>query len=119
MSVPQRQASFAKAMRRAMTNLNEGFGKRFGGDCLWKERISHGRCRLAPISSIFGRIGRRLIVEVDGNQHGDERPLREMRNGPPICDRKAIVCFDFHHDVITAIDSVLDTIAARLNGPHP
>ena len=80
---------------------------------------------IGPFITDFCCLSARLIVEVDGNQHGTDEAL--------VYDTKRTAVIESHgfrvrrfanHDVLRSLDSVLDTIAAAANpeaeeiGPH-
>ncbi|MGB8276453.1 MAG: endonuclease domain-containing protein [Methylovirgula sp.] len=80
---------------------------------------------LGPYIADFCSHGARLIIEVDGNQHGDEASItRDAVRMAYLASQGYRVLPFSNHDVITAIDSVLDTIAAAFErtptpGPSP
>ncbi len=58
----------------------------------------------------------KLVIEVDGNQHGDDQSIARdaIRTAQIEAQGYRVLRFS-NHDVVLAIDSVLDTIFAALN----
>ena len=104
----------ARTMRRAMT---EAEGR------LWRalrHRLStHHFRRQVPIGDYtvdFCCYGSRLVIEVDGNQHGFELQRLHDERRTMVLETQGFRVIRFsNHDVFRAIDSVLDTIFAHLD----
>ncbi len=113
------QAANAKRMRRDMTEPER---------LLWRairQRIpvegTHFR-RQVPVDRYivdFCAFGAKLIVEVDGNQHGTDEAIAHdgVRTARLEQLGYRVVRFS-NHDVMANIDSVLDTIFANLPAPE-
>ncbi|WP_255565048.1 endonuclease domain-containing protein [Methylovirgula sp. HY1] len=68
---------------------------------------------LGPYIADFCSHGAKLIIEVDGDQHGDDTSIARDAERTAYLNSLGYRVLRFsNHDVITAIDSVLDTIAA-------
>ena len=114
-SVPQRQAAFAKAMRREMTEAERKLWKVLR----WRLSIERTHFRrqvpLGPYIADFCSHGAKLVIEVDGNQHGDEASMTRDAARTAYLELQGYRVLRFaNHDVITVIESVLDTIAAEI-----
>jgi very-short-patch-repair endonuclease len=114
-NVPARQATFAKAMRREMTEPERKLWKAMR----WRLPVEGTHFRrqvpLGPYIADFCSYGARLIIEVDGNQHGDDTSItRDAARTAHLESQGYRVLRFSNHDVMVAIDSVLDTIAAAL-----
>ncbi len=114
--VPERQVQRAKLMRVTMTEPERK---------LWRamrQRIpmqrSHFR-RQVPIGPYIVdvcRLGERLVVEVDGNQHGsDEARQYDAVRTQFIASHGFRVLRFANEDVTLALESVLDAIAAAID----
>jgi very-short-patch-repair endonuclease len=118
--VSSRAVVNAKALRRDMTEPERR---------LWwhlRHRLpledSHFRRQVAigPFIADFCCLAARLIVEVDGNQHGfDEAVARDARRTSYLEGQGFRVLRFSNRDVMTEIDVVLDTIDAALAGATP
>ncbi|OBQ96384.1 DUF559 domain-containing protein [Mesorhizobium sp. AA23] len=116
--VPSRQRNNAKSMRRAMTDAELK---------LWNELRAHRltgmsfrrQVPIGPYIVDFACSAHRLIVEVDGSQHGDAEHLNrdEARSGYLAASGWTILRF-WNDDVIRDIDNVCQhiVIAAGLAG---
>ena len=75
--------------------------------------------RQVPIGAYvvdFACLKRRLIVEIDGSQHGmDEHRLRDQRRDDALAALDYRVLRFWNSAVREDIDGVMDTILARLN----
>ncbi|QXX73860.1 hypothetical protein MHY1_00661 [Methylovirgula sp. HY1] len=112
-SVPSRQVAFAKAMRREMTEPERKLWKALR----WRLAVNGTHFRrqvpLGPYIADFCSHGAKLIIEVDGDQHGDDTSIARDAERTAYLNSLGYRVLRFsNHDVITAIDSVLDTIAA-------
>ena len=113
--VPPRQLRRAKTMRANMTNAERK---------LWRglrDRLAihstHFR-RQVPIAGFIADFcchAARLVIEVDGNQHGtDEAKVFDAARTASIKAEGYSALRFSNRDVLTALDAVLDTIAAAL-----
>ena len=105
----------ARAMRRAMTEAETRLWR-----ALRRRMPTYHFRRQVPIDTFiadFCCYQARLVVEVDGNQHGfDGARARDARR-TAILESKGFRVIRFSNaDVYNAIDSVLDTILAHLEG---
>jgi very-short-patch-repair endonuclease len=120
MDVPARQASLAKTMRREMTEPERKLWKALR----WRLPIEgiHFRRQvsLGPYITDFCSHGAKLIIEVAGNQHGEDRAIARDAARTVYLNSLGYRVLRFsNRDVLVAIDSVLDTIATALDNPHP
>lgn len=118
--VSPRAASNAKRLRLRLTQPEKR---------LWwhlRHRLpvegSHFRRQVAIGSYVvdFCCLAARLIVEVDGNQHGFDGPLTYDARRTAYLDKQGFRVLRFSNfEVMRGIDVVLDTIAAALGGTTP
>jgi very-short-patch-repair endonuclease len=110
----------ARQLRKAMTESE----KRLWWHLRYRLPIegSHFRRQMAigPYVADFCCLTARLVVEVDGNQHGtDEAMAYDARRAAFLeCEGFRVLRFS-NADVMRDIESVLDTIYAALGGHHP
>ena len=102
---------------------------------LWQQlrllkELGHHFRRQVPIGPFvvdFADFGTRLVIEVDGGQHTEQRDA--ARTAYLVAQNFAIVRF-WNYDVLTNLDGVMETILARLKlgsfihapcaaAPHP
>jgi len=75
---------------------------------------------IGPYVVDFVHFGARLVIEVDGNQHGFEKQLiHDEKRDAYLAEAGFRVLRFSNHDVKTAIMTVVDTIFAALNVPPP
>jgi len=75
---------------------------------------------VGPYIADFIHLGSRLIVEVDGDQHGFEAQIRHDFERDRYLARQNFSVLRFsNRDVLTGIDSVLEAIAAALATATP
>ena len=104
----------AKAMRKAMTEPEKR---------LWwalRHRLPDFRFRrqfvIGPYIADFCCLSARLIIEVDGNQHGTDEALAFDARRTELIESHGFRVLRFsNHDVLRSLDFVLDTIAAAAN----
>ena len=71
---------------------------------------------IGPYIADFCCLPARLVVEVDGNQHGTDEALAFDARRTGLIESHDFRVFRFsNHDVLRSLDSVLDTIAAAAN----
>jgi very-short-patch-repair endonuclease len=113
------ERSRARALRHRMTEPEKRLWRHLR-QCLPLER-THFR-RQVPIEGYvvdFCCLGARLVVEVDGNQHGfDAAMQRDAARTQTLESRGYRVLRFSNREVMTAIDIVLDTILEAL-APAP
>jgi very-short-patch-repair endonuclease len=102
-------------MRREMTEAERKLWKALR----WRLSIERTHFRrqvsLGPYITDFCSHGAKLIVEVDGNQHGDEVTMTYDAARTAYLESQGYRVLRFaNHEVITTIESVLDTIAAAI-----
>ena len=118
-SVPLANRRFAKAMRAEMTEAEMRLWR-----YLRKPGIEGLRFRrqtpVGPYIVDFFCPAHRLIVEVDGEQHGfdDDRSRDTERDGWLAANGYRVVRF-WNHEVLASIDDVCRTILAASNAPWP
>ena len=86
------------------------------------ETGSHFRRQVAigPYVADFLHLRARLVIEVDGNQHGFERQMKHDRKRDAyLADAGFRVLRFSNYEVATAIMSVVDTISASLHSSPP
>jgi very-short-patch-repair endonuclease len=118
--VSSRAAANAKALRRDMTEPK----RRLWWHVLHRLPLegSHFRRQVAigPYIADFCCLAARLIVEVDGNQHGFEEALARDAKRTSYLEGQGFRILRFsNRDVMTEIDVVLNTIHAALAGATP
>ena len=102
-------------MRKEMTEAERKLWKALR----WRLAIESTHFRrqvpLGPYIADFCSHGAKLIIEVDGNQHGEDKAIaKDVARTAYLESQDYRVLRFSNHDVMTAIDSVLDTIAAAL-----
>ncbi len=105
------QAKLARAMRKAMTEPEKR---------LWwalRHRLPELKFRrqfiIGSFIADFCCLAARLIVEVDGNQHGTDEALAFDARRTALIESHGFRVLRFsNHDVLSSLESVLDTIAA-------
>ena len=79
--------------------------------------------RQVPLGSYivdFCCFGRRLIIELDGSQHGwAEVAAADHARTQYLEEQGYRVLRFWNYQIFTEIDAVLDTISAALSDPHP
>jgi very-short-patch-repair endonuclease len=112
--------ALALGQRRNMTDPERKLWRSLRKDLL--EDGSHFRRQVAigPYVADFLHLGARLVVEVDGNQHGFEKQLKhdEKRDAYLAGIGFRVLRFS-NHEVVTAMRSVIDTIFAALHSSPP
>jgi very-short-patch-repair endonuclease len=106
----------ARPLRRNMTDAERALWAELRGrrlqDCKFKRQWTLGRFVVD-----FCCIEQRLIVEVDGGQHSEERDAGRTRW---LESEGYRVLRFWNHDVLTNMDGVLQTIVNALTShPHP
>ncbi|MGO9006996.1 MAG: endonuclease domain-containing protein [Beijerinckiaceae bacterium] len=117
--VSPRQTSLARVMRRKMTEPERKLWKALR----WRLAIEATHFRrqvpIGPYITDFCSHGAKVIIEVDGNQHGDDASLlRDAARTAHLRSQGYRVLRFSNQDVMTSIEVVLDTIAAALE-PTP
>jgi very-short-patch-repair endonuclease len=117
--VPSRQRSQAKRMRREMTSAERR---------LWHALKAHRFQELhfrrqvpkGPYVADFICHSAKLLIEVDGAQHGFDQYIERDRTRDTWFENQGYRVLRFwNHDVLTALDSVLDTIFANIPSNLP
>jgi very-short-patch-repair endonuclease len=116
--VPPNQLVNARKMRLAMTEPECKLWKALR----WRVPIEMTQFRrqvpIGPYIVDFCSLGEKLIIEVDGNQHGtDSARLRDDRRSAFLEGQGFQVLRFSNHDVMLQVEMVLDTIAAALAPP--
>src|ERR1700730_9628686 len=118
-TIPPRQDAFAKAMRQDMTGPESQLWR------AWRRRVpvagTHFRRQvsLGPYIADFCSYGAKIVIEVDGDQHGTVETGKQDAIRIPFMEAQGYRVLRFsHRDVMLHIDIVLDTIAAALS-PAP
>ncbi|WP_307429831.1 endonuclease domain-containing protein [Labrys monachus] len=115
-----RAKALAVDQRRNMTDPERRLWRSLRKDL--PEDGSHFRRQVAigPYVADFVHLGARLIVEVDGNQHGFERQARHDEKRDAYLANAGFEVLRFsNHDVMRATRSVVDTIFAALHPSPP
>ena len=118
-----RQAAFANAMRREMTGPERKLWKALR----WRVSIAGTHFRrqvsLGPYIADFCSYGAKLVIEVDGDQHGRAEAGEQDAIRTAFMEAQGYRLLRFsNRDVMLHIDIVLDTIAAVLSStptPNP
>lgn len=75
---------------------------------------------IGPYIVDFCRVSRALVVEVDGAQHGTDQAITYDAARTRVIETQGFHVLRFSNmGVMTAIESVLDTIFAHLEKDHP
>jgi very-short-patch-repair endonuclease len=108
----------AQELRRDMTDCERR---------LW-HRLRHRELgfkfrRQMPIAGYiadFACPAARIVIELDGGQHGsDEAERRDLTRTAEIERRGFRVLRFWNHEVIEQLDEVIETIWSEIYGPHP
>ncbi|QRM30502.1 endonuclease domain-containing protein [Microvirga sp. VF16] len=111
--------SQAKRMRREMTPAERK---------LWHSLKAHRfqglhmrrQVPIGPYVADFICHSAKLVIEVDGSQHGFDRHVEQDRARDSWFEARGYRVLRFwNHDVMTALDSVLDTIFATIPSNLP
>jgi Uncharacterized protein conserved in bacteria len=117
--IPEQQRQFARRLRREMTDPERRLwhalrGKRFDG---------FGFRRQVPIARYIADFvchGKRLVIELDGEQHGwDEKAERDVERTRVIEAEGYRVIRFWNFEVMQSFDVVLDRIWDALTGESP
>ncbi len=110
-------------MRREMTEAERKLWKAVRSRLLIERTHFRRQVSLGPYIADFCSHGAKLIIEVDSNHHGEEESLTRDAARSAFLESQGYRVLRFsNHEVITAIDGVLDTIAAaieRTPTPNP
>ena len=119
--VPVAQLQRAKAMRNAMTPPERKLWRALRERLPLEKTHFRRQVSIGPYITDFYCLAARLVIEVDGNQHGTDNALRfDARRAAHLETHGFRVLRFSNHDVNTALDSVLDTIfAAFARTPTP
>ncbi len=115
MKVSPRQASLAKTMRRAMTEPERKLWKTLR----WRLPIAGTHFRrqvsLGPYIVDFCSHSAKLVIEEDGNQHGEEPAMaRDAKRSDYLASLGYRVLRFSNYEVMRETESVLDTVAAAI-----
>jgi very-short-patch-repair endonuclease len=114
-TIPPRQAAFAKAMRQDMTGPERKLWKALR----WRVPVEGTHFRrqvsLGPYIADFCSYGAKMVIEVDGDQHGTVESGEQDAIRTAFMEAQGYRVLRFsNRDVMLQIDIVLDTIAAAL-----
>jgi len=117
-TTPPRQAAFAKAMRHDMTGPERKLWKALR----WRVPVEGTHFRrqvsLGPYIADFCSYGAKIVIEVDGDQHGTVQAGEQDAIRTAFMEAQGYRVLRFsNRDVMLHIDIVLDTIAAALSPP--
>jgi very-short-patch-repair endonuclease len=111
-----RQKSRARALRRNLTEPEKRLWWHIRNRMVLEEGHFRRQVAIGPYIADFCHLSSKLIIEVDGNQHGFERNAVHDDHRTEYLSRYSFRVVRFtNQDVMTAIDSVLDTIRAALD----
>ncbi|MGB6175596.1 MAG: DUF559 domain-containing protein, partial [Methylocella sp.] len=115
-TIPPRQAAFAKAMRQDMTEPERKLWKALR----WRVPVEGTHFRrqvvLGPYIADFCSYGAKIVIKVDGNQHGTVEAGERDAIRTAFMEAQGYRVLRFsNRDVMLHIDMVLDTIAAALS----
>jgi very-short-patch-repair endonuclease len=115
-TIPPRQAAFAKAMRRDMTGPERKLWKALRWRLLVEGTHFRRQVSLGPYIADFCSYGAKIVIEVDGDQHGmvEAGEQDAIRTAFMAAQGYRVLRFS-NRDVMLHIDIVLDTIAAVLS----
>ncbi len=117
--VSARQRAAAKRLRRVMTPAERK---------LWHALKAHRfqglhvrrQVPMGPYVADFVCHGAKLLIEVDGSQHGFDQDIERDQARDAWFEAQGYRVLRFwNHDVLTGIDSVLDTIFATIPSNLP
>jgi very-short-patch-repair endonuclease len=118
-----RQAAFAKAMRQGMTAPERKLWKALRWRVLVEGTHFRRQVLLGPYIADFCSYGAKIVIEVDGDQHGRlEAGERDAIRTASMETQGCRVLRFSNRDVMLHIDVVLATIAAALSStltPNP
>jgi very-short-patch-repair endonuclease len=98
---------------------NESFGGSCATDFRCKALISVAKSKSIDTSPIFVCHARRIVVEVDGSQHGPRSAADDERTKALEANGYQVLRY-WNNDVLTNIDGVLEDIVNKMNSdPHP
>ncbi len=114
-NIPPRQAAFAKAMRLNMTGPERKLWKALR----WRVPLTGTHFRrqvsIGPYIADFCSYGAKVIVEVDGEQHGTDGARERDATRTAFMQAQVYCVLRFsNRDVMLHIDIVIETIAAVL-----
>src|ERR1700730_10279290 len=122
-TIPPRQAAFAKAMRRDMTGPERKLWKALRWRLLVEGTHFRRQVSLGPYIADFCSYGAKIVIEVDGDQHGMVEAGEQDAIRTAFMEAQGYRVLRFsNRDVMLHIDIVLDTIAAALSStptPNP
>ena len=104
-----RQRVFARRMRKAPTEAERKCGGICVIVCLWLARTFVGKYRLDLTSPILPVTELRLIIEIDGSQHGSQVTKDEARTARLESDGYRVLRF-WNNEVLSNIEGVLAEI---------
>jgi len=114
-TIPPRQAAFAKAMRQDMTGPERKLWKALRRRVPVEGTHFRRQVSLGPYIADFCSYGAKLVIEVDGDQHGTVEAGEQDAIRTAFMEAQGYRVLRFsNRDVKLHIDIVLDTIAAAL-----
>jgi very-short-patch-repair endonuclease len=118
-TIPPRQAAFAKAMRQDMTGPERKLWKALRRRVPVEGTHFRRQVSLGPYIADFCPYGAKVVIEVDGDQHGTVETGKQNAIRPAFMEAQGYRVLRFSsRDVMLHIDIVLDTIASALS-PAP
>jgi very-short-patch-repair endonuclease len=118
-SIPPRQAAFTKAMRRNMTGPERKLWNALRHGIVMDGSHFRRQVPLGPYIADFRSYGAKVVIEVDGEQHGADGARERDASRTAFLQAKGYRVLRFsNRDVMLHIDIVLDTIVAAL-APTP
>jgi very-short-patch-repair endonuclease len=112
----QSKRAFAKALRAAPTNAERRLWRGLKQSLPLAGTHFRRQAPLGPYIADFCCFASKLVIEVDGEQHGfDQGRSYDVLRDQFLSDQGFRILRFSNHDVMTALDAVLETIFAALN----
>ncbi|MGA7385049.1 MAG: DUF559 domain-containing protein [Methylocella sp.] len=114
-NIPPRHAAFAKAMRQDMTAPERTLWKALRRRVPVERTYFRRQVLLGPYIADFCSYGAKVVIEVDGDQHGTVEAGEQDAIRTAFMEAQGYRVLRFsNREVMLHIDMVLDTIAAAL-----
>jgi very-short-patch-repair endonuclease len=118
--ISPRAVASAKAMRRQLTEPERRLWWHLRHRLPIEQTHFRRQVAIGPYVADFCCLSARLIVEVDGNQHGFAKAIAHDEQRDAFLSRQGFCVLRFSNfDVMRGIDGVLETIHAALQAQQP
>ena len=114
--IPPEQRTFARALRKQLTDAERALWKHLRGDALQGSRF-RSQFPLGAYVADFVCFEQRLIVEVDGGQHAESS--RDFERDAWLKSQGFRVLRFWNNDVLGNIEGVMHVIKQALSSPPP